>query len=643
MRACGSHSASLNRVCGVFGVIRPSGITPADQTAFDAVGALLKHRGPDGDGFMTTERALLGMHRLSIIDIDHGWQPFWSEDGQVGVLGNGEIYNAAELREGLLGRGHTLKTHSDIEVVAHLFEESGLDCAKQLRGMFALVVLDNRATEVVLIRDRLGEKPLSYTRQGDALFFASEQAPLVNAGVVPLRLDDEVLPQYLLHGFVPEPRSIIAGIEKVPAAHAMRISLDSGAVELVRYWDSLYFVGDRQLSTRELAAAVDDAVVAACASDVPVGIALSGGLDSSMIAAIAAREHPDLQAFTIGYNEPGFDEATDAAAFAAELGIRCHVTTLNTQTIADQFGEICGMRDEPISDIAGPALAALPRAAREAGVPVLMTGVGGDELFWGYEWIRHLAAWTTTYTDVSHPRGLTQRIGVTAPPSTPQGTVAWALSGAGIRTERDLERFMRRWSTDRSVPLPLYEFQYGYRRIIRTIKTLTNVDADFPAPEFFGTTDPAMKGAEYTWASNETYLRVNSLTQIDRLSMHYSVESRTPFADHRLLETVMSGRLDTTQVFEPTKTRQRAVAAELLPQHVVDRPKRGFTPPVRKWARAIWAANPEALSGQLIETHGSVNPSTMRAALKNPVDRMGRVDQMALRLMTLELWLRSLA
>lgn len=628
-------------MCGVFGVIRPSGITPADQADFEAIGALLKHRGPDGDGFMTTSRALLGMHRLSVIDVDHGWQPFWSEDGQVGVLGNGEIYNAADLREGLLARGHALKTYSDIEVVAHLYEESGLDCAKQLRGMFALVVLDNRASEVVLIRDRLGEKPLSYARQGGALVFSSEQTPLVKAGVVSLRLDDDVVPQYLLHGFVPEPRSIIAGIEKVPAAHAMRISLDSGALNLVRYWNSLDYVDDRNLSTEELATAVDDAVVAACASDVPVGIALSGGLDSSMIAAIAAREHPDLQAFTIGYNEPGFDEAKDAAAFAAELGIACHVTTLDTQTIADQFNEICGMRDEPISDIAGPALAALPRAARDAGVPVLMTGVGGDELFWGYEWIRHLAAWTTTYTDRAHTRGIAHRIGITPPPSTPQGIVAWALSGAGVRTERDLNQFMRRWATDRTVPLPLYEFQYGYRRIIRAIRALTDVDADFPKPEFYGTTEPVMKGAEYTSASNETYLRVNSLTQIDRLSMHYSVESRTPFADHRLLETVMSGRLDTAQVFEPTKTRQRAVAAALLPDHIMSRPKRGFTPPVRKWAQAIWATHRAQLTGEALAAVSCMPEDRLATHLARPVLRTGAVDQIALRLATLELWLQS--
>lgn len=628
-------------MCGVFGVIRPSGITSDDASAFEEIGTLLKHRGPDGDGYMTTDRALLGMNRLSIMDVDHGWQPFWSEDGQIGVLGNGEIYNAMELREGLIARGHTLKTHSDIEVVAHLFEESGVNCARQLRGMFALVVLDNRTSEVVLIRDRLGEKPLSFTHHAGAVYFSSEQAPLVKVGIVPLRLDDEVVPKYLLHGFVPEPRSIIAGIEKVPAAHAMRISLADGSTDFVEYWNSLEYAGDRRLSTHDLASAIEDAVVAACTSDVPVGIALSGGLDSSMIAAIAARTRSDLQAFTIAYNEPGFDEAVHAAAFADELGIPCHVTTLDTHAIADEFGDICGIRDEPISDIAGPALAALPRASAAAGIPVLMTGVGGDELFWGYEWIRHLAAWTTRYTDSDAQRGLAQRIGVTAAPSTLQGMAAWVRSGAGMRTEQDLIGFMRRWSTDESVPLPLYEFQYNYRQIIGTIRSITGVADEFPSPEFMGTRDPAMKGAEYTWASNETYLRVNSLAQLDRLSMHYSVESRTPFADHRLVETVMSGRIDTAQVFEPTKSRQRAVAAALLPEHVTARKKRGFTPPVRKWANAIWDANREQLTGEASAAASSMQWEVLAAHLERPVLRTGAIDQVALRIATLELWLRS--
>ena len=632
---------NLANMCGVFGVIRPSGIEPRDQSFFDAISSHLKHRGPDGDGYILESNALLGMHRLSIIDVEHGWQPFWSQDGSIGVLGNGEIYNAAQLRAELLQRGVIFKTHSDIEVVAHLYQEEGLACVQQLRGMFALVVVDKRSSEVVLIRDRLGEKPLSFTRQGSAIYFASEQTPLVRSGLVSLQLDDEVVAQYLLHGFVPEPRSIVKGIEKVPAAHALHISLLDGSSKLVRYWNALDFVSDRILTTSETSAAVTDAVEVACNSDVPIGIALSAGLDSSMIAAIASRQRPDLIAFSVSYSEGGVDESEAAAGFAAELGIDHHTITLQTYDIASQFAEVCGMRDEPVSDIAGPALAALPRAARAAGVPVLLTGVGGDELFWGYEWIRHLAAWTANYSAPEPKRSFKSHLRVTSPPSTVQGLASWAWGLGGLRTQRDLTTFMRRWRGESTVPLPLYEFQYGYRQITSQIRSLTKVSSEFPQPEFFGDTNPLTKAAEYTHASNETYLRVNSLLQVDRLSMHHSVEARTPFADSVLLETIMSGRLSSTDLFASTKATQRAVASELLPAHVLQRPKRGFTPPVRKWIRAIWNHNRSALNASVMSEVSSVRQYRAQRIIRSPLDHFGRVNQMSLRLMTLELWLRS--
>ena len=572
------------------------------------------------------------------MDVEHGWQPFWSEDGQIGVLANGEIYNAASLRKGLIARSHILKTNSDIEVIAHLYEEQGVECINDLRGMFAIVILDKRSNEAILVRDRLGEKPLSFTKSDGAIYFASEQSPLVKAGIVDLRLDNNVLASYLLHGFVPEPRSIIEGVAKVPAAHAMRISLKTGESTLVKYWDPMAFVGSERLTASDLSVAVEDAIVTATTSDVPVGVALSGGLDSSMIAAVASRVRPDLQAFTIAYDEPGFDESQMARDLAQHLGIRCHTTILNTTLIAEQFAETCGIRDEPISDIAGPALAALPRSAKEHGVPVLLTGVGGDELFWGYEWMRKLAAWTTRYTLNQHHGGLLQ---FSAPPTTLQGRASWVLSGGGLRENRDLISFMQRWSSPERVPLPFYEFQYGYRGITRAIRSMLDVEEPYPSPEFFGSLDPELKGAEYTVASLDSYLRVNSLTQIDRLSMRQSVESRTPFADYRTIETVMSGRIDALQVFEPTKLRQRAVAELLLPTSIVNRPKRGFTPPVRKWLHAIWTTNTPALSAPETIARSHVEPLALQKQLRRPVQKDGRVNQVGMRLMTLELWLQS--
>jgi asparagine synthase (glutamine-hydrolysing) len=581
------------------------------------------------------------MHRLSIMDVAHGWQPFWSEDGSIGILGNGEIYNAAELRQGLQARGHAFSTTSDMEVIPHAYEEKGLDFVLDLRGMFALAIIDRRRSLLLLVRDRLGEKPLCTFESGGAIYFASEQSALVRSGIAPLVIDREVLPSYLRHGYTPEPKSLIAGVEKVPAAHMLEIDTLSGARRLHRYWNDLSYLDSRPLSTVRLAAGLEDAVTATCTSDVPVGIALSGGLDSSMVAAIAARTRTDLHAFTIGYTGAAHDETEYAKALASDLGIPCHVTTLDTRQVASRFADVCRSRDEPISDIAGPSLAALPEAAHAKDVPVLLTGIGGDELFWGYEWIRHLAAWTTRYLATDQDLSLRDRLGFTPRPTTKQGFADWAMSLGGYRTQRDLVDFMQRWSRGNQAAIPFYEFQYGYRAIERAIRDLCPGSRP-PEPEFFFDADPLKVSGVFTHASNETYLRVNSLVQMDRLSMHYSVESRTPLADATLVELVMSSRLGSDDVFLPPKIRLREVAASFLPQEVINRPKRGFTPPVREWLRAIWQSNGPALSGDRTAALCGIPVDVLRSQLASPLTRTGRVNQVSLRLMTLELWLRGL-
>ena len=629
-------------MCGLFGIIRPGGTTVDDELALERLGDQLRHRGPDGSGYIRERAALLGMHRLSIMDPAHGWQPFWSEDGRWGVLGNGEIYNANVLRRGLQDRGHSFTTGSDIEVVPHLVEEHGLDAFVRLRGMFALIVIDRQAGEVLLVRDRLGEKPLAYWSSGDALYIASEQSALVRAGIVPLKIDRAMLAPYLLHGYTPEPRSLIAGVRKVPAAHIVRIRLSDGDLAEHRYWDPVDAIGDAELTDADLTAAIEDAIVSTCTSDVPVGIALSGGLDSSMVAAIATRARTDLHAFTIGYSTSGHDESALAQDLAARLGIPCHTTILHTDEIAGDFARVCGARDEPISDIAGPALSAVPRACHEAGVPVLLTGIGGDELFWGYDWIRQLAAWMTTYLAESAAGADVSRARFTERPRALQAQVDWVLGLGGRRADGAMRSFVSRGASPNSVPLPFYEFQPGHAAIRSAMGQLFGATESNLVPEFQGPARADLMAAMYTISSNDTYLRVNSFVQVDRLSMQYSIESRTPLADGDLVAKVLSGRLRSRDHFAPPKARMRELARGILPDDVISRPKRGFTPPVRDWVRAIWARNTCAMSGSACVEVAGLPASTTARWMSTPVTRSGRVNHVALRLLTLELWLRSL-
>lgn len=583
------------------------------------------------------------MHRLSIMDPAHGWQPFWDERSEWGVLGNGEIYNASALRESLRDRGHFIVSGSDIEVVPHLLEEYGIDAFTKLRGMFALAIFNRRDGEVWLVRDRMGEKPLSYWSDECSLFISSEQSALVRSGIVPLQIDETMLSQYLLYGYCPEPTSLISGVRKVQAGHVIRVRLTDGVSTEEPYWDPYEEVGSQPLGDDDLADALAEAVSSTCTSDVPVGLSLSGGLDSSLVAAIAADARTDLTAFTIGYAESGDDEAPFAQSLAHHLGIPCETRILSTSDIAGGFPTVCAARDEPISDIAGPAMEAVPRAASESGIRVLLTGLGGDELFWGYDWIRSLAAWSTEYLIESATGRNVTRPRFTSRPRSLQAQVDWLTQAGGLRTDAALRGFMSDGKSPSSISLPYYAFQPGFPRILQALRDLVgHIEAPL-APILQKSDDPAYVASSYTIAVLSTYLRVNGLAQVDRLSMYNSVESRTPLADAKLASRILAGRLVDKEQHLPPKARLRRVALRYLPPEVVARPKRGFTPPVRTWMRAIWAANEGALTAEKLIATTAMPPEATRAWMREPVLRSGQVNQVAMRLMTLELWLRSLA
>jgi asparagine synthase (glutamine-hydrolysing) len=624
-------------VCGIFGAINPSGITYEDGSTVDRLGRHLLHRGPDGSGSLTAPNAYLGMNRLSIMDVENGAQPFWSENQQFGVLGNGEIYNANELRLQLIRQGHTFHSTSDIEVIPHLLEIHGLKAIDQLRGMFALAILDKGTDSVHLVRDRLGEKPINYYQKGNVTYFSSEQSALVKSGLVEFQIDATQLPTYLLHGYTPEPHSLITGIKKVPAGSILSIRLQDGAIDIKSYWNPMDYVGFETLVPEVLTMKIQNALKVSCTSDVPVGISLSGGLDSSIVAAIAAAERTELHAFTVGYAASGFDESTDAQNFAKYLGIPCHLITLDSSEVAKSFSEICSWRDEPIADIAGPSMAAVARKAHEAGVPVLLTGLGGDELFWGYEWINNLASWTTKYLDRGKSTSL--RNYFSPPPSTRQGLADWLFNYGGIKNERSRVQFMKEWETENEIALPLFEFQYGHRRTQAAIREICGLA---PMPEFIVPKSPELVDAFFTTAQLSSYLRVNGLTQVDRLSMQYSVESRVPLSDHVLVEYVMSTRLGSHDSDKPAKSTLREAAKNMLPAEVLQRPKRGFTPPVREWLKLIWMQNQDALDADSLSHIPGIDIKAVRKHLERPTLKSGQVNQIGLRLLTLEFWARSL-
>ena len=622
-------------MCGVFGIVRGAGITDHDRADFARLSSHLTHRGPDGFAEMQHHGVLMGMHRLSIIDVEHGWPPFQSQDRTVSVLANGEIYNAPELAVKLRASGQTLRSHSDLEVIPHLYSAYGLEYASHLRGMFAIALLDVRRETLVLTRDRLGEKPLFYYRAQGAIWFSSEMSALVRAGIVPATLNVTELPNYLTFGYVPEPETMVTGISRVPAGHHLEMDIRTGSICPRQYWEPQTFLADRTPSTDQLEHQVREAIRLSVRSDVPVAVALSSGVDSSLVAALAHQSRSDIHAISVGYAESSSnDESLMARDLAHDLEIPFHRIELSTSDVSYSFEGVCQRRDEPISDIAGPGYDALARTARELGFPVLLNGQGGDELFWGYPWVVRLA---------EHAHKLAARGKANPIDAIPHqlGPLAnWWDDRGGLRTNRTIKQCQENTSGQSMVPL--YRLQVGHHAIGHQIARL------LPGQSMSGVLDyPQVNPATY-WGlfgvgMVDTYLKLNGLAQMDRLTMAHSVEGRTPLVDYRLAEYALSTMASEHVLHQPPKAALKGVASRVLPAHVLNRPKMGFTPPIREWIRGIWRTQGSSLKSPLLLELGAFDHRQLLRTIQTPIKHSGKVDQVSLRLITLELWMRGIA
>ena len=635
-------------MCGIFGIIDRKGLTAGDADLLKTMAACLHHRGPDGEGFHVAEHAAIGMRRLSIIDLAGGWQPLWNEDRSIAMVANGEVYNFVELRKDLESRGHRFNTHSDCETIVHLYEEHGRDCVRHLRGMFAFALMDLKNRRMLIVRDRIGEKPLFLAEQGDRIVFASELSALVGSGVVDFSMDPVAVHEYLHWGFVPEPRSPVVGTRKLPPACMLEISLDPWSVRESCWWTPLDR-GPIEGNPREvIRETLEDVMRLVVRSDVPVGVALSGGVDSSLIAALAKRHVTQpLHAFSIGYTTGGrFDESGLAADFARQLGIPHHITKMSEVDVVSSFARVCARRDEPISDISGPAYLKVMEHARAEGVPVMLTGQGGDELFWGYDFIRDGVAQT------HRKRALREgRLGISAyarpkpPVISYEGLIGWALSGFGVGI--GLQEWMRDRSTspDRMIfwdQRPMWRNASRAERTIGTPEYLESIrDSDASHPF----TDPRFKERPDLAATElllRTYLLSNGINQCDRLSMAASVECRLPLVDYRLVEVVMGLRMRMEDWRDPPKAWLIDATRDLLPDAIFNRRKRGFTTPWKRWMTAIANRHVMHLHDGELKRAGILSVQGVEF-VSNPFDVLGRPRPLSMPIIVLEEWARGMA
>ncbi|HEX7830404.1 MAG TPA: asparagine synthase (glutamine-hydrolyzing) [Thermoanaerobaculia bacterium] len=587
-------------MCGIAGLVTREPIAPELIARVRRMNAAQTHRGPDGEGEHLGAHAMLAMRRLSIIDPIGGAQPLYNEDRSVALIANGEIYNAPELRHVLEQSGHTFRTGSDCEVIAHLYEEHGVDCVAHLRGMFAFALWDASRRRLVLARDRMGEKPLYLYEEPGRVLFASELKSLLHSGLVPFALDPQAIDQYFHYQFVPEPRTPLRNVRKLEAAHLLVVDSDPWHVEDRCYWrmdDAPPIETSPAIVLRER---LEDIGSVITRSDRSVGVALSGGLDSSLVAALAARSGVALQTFSVGYEgRPPSDERHDAHSLAQHLGLPFHEVEISTREVVEFFPELNFWRDDPIADIAGHGYYAVMRLAREHGVPVMLQGQGGDELFWGYPALREAAI---------------------------------RNHGWRARFRGDRMFFYDRLSDFRDASGMRTQYAPAFA---------DEVDRDGPSRLFTFPRPWPDVDVTMTRLVCDTYLRCNGIAQGDRLSMASGVEMRLPLVDHTLVEAVVGLRKHRSDLRLPPKTWLREVAREFLPDSVLNRPKRGFAPPTRQWHDAIFAAHGTSLlDGALVE-EGVLRAESAAAFARGPFPDRATAP-LSFKALVLEQWLRQM-
>ena len=618
-------------MCGISGAVARAPIDGALRDAVARMNDALVHRGPDDSGRYESGHILLAMRRLSIIDLEGGAQPLYNEDRSVVLIMNGEIYNDKELREALAGRGHQFRTRSDAEAILHLYEDFGVHCVDHLRGMFAFALWDTRRSRLLLARDRMGEKPLYLFETGDELLFASELKALLRSSRVPFRLDPASVHLYFHYQYVPEPRTPVLGIRKLDAGTMLVVDTAPWTRREERYWrmeDAPPLHGNPAELIR---AQLDDVTRIVTRADVPVGLALSGGIDSSAIAALVAASRPEgFAAFSVGYaGRPPSDERRQAGDFAARLRIPFHEVELTTDEIVESFPALNYWRDDPIADIAGFGYFAVMRAAREAGVPVMLQGQGADELFWGYPELRRAAADS-----------------LEAARRQATGSAALKLGRSLAMLRHGLAAFTQAWRRP-SRQLPFYDRAPDYRMAAQGVhryyaQPFAERVASVDAAELF-CCDLPWPNVEVLLTSLicSTYLRENGVTQGDRLGMASSVELRLPFADHRLVETVVGLRKARSDSALQPKAWLKAAVRDVVPAEILDRPKRGFAPPIHEWHAALFARYGETLRGGVLENNGVLSAHGVEMLAGGPFPA-GAIAPISFKALVLEQWCRQM-
>jgi len=577
-------------MCGIYGIVSESGSALQYPDVLDLMGEALRHRGPDGRAVLRDSSAAIGTERLRIIDLhERADQPFSDPDEKVWLECNGEIYNAADIRARY--RDYPYRSHSDVETILPLYLDRSTRAISELDGMFGLAIRDNRNGTLILARDRAGEKPLFYARRSHEIIFASELQSILAYPTISRDLDHVAISEYLRLGYVPEPRTMFTAVRRVPAGTFIRFT--ARGEETVRYWDAESFTIEERTAEEaipELQRLIESAVTKQVMSDVPVGVFISGGMDSSILASLASKAIgvDKVHTFSAQFAEESYDESGDAARIAAAMRTRHVPVRIDEETLLQALQQVTGNVAEPLADAAILPTYLLARAARDH-VKVILSGEGADELFGGYPtYLGHKIA--PMFDSLpAFVRALLRRMVQNVPSSGRKVTLEYLLKRFVTDAEKPwIERHLSWFGT--GLPLDIHPSGPA------ALPDLPRVPDD----------RDALSGAMLL--DYRSYLRDNLLVKVDRATMLSSVEARAPFLDKYVTAFALSLPANLRVRGLTTKWVLKKAAEKWIPREVIYRRKRGLSVPVASWInRGLRSEVDRLLDPKRLRDQGIVN------------------------------------
>jgi len=620
-------------MCGICGVVSFQPNASVDRSTLLRMNASLRHRGPDDEGYYEDDQVSLAMRRLSIIDLYNGQQPISNESGDIWVVYNGEIYNFQNVRAALEQRGHIFKTKTDTEIIVHAYEEYGDECVTHFNGMFAIALWDARKRRLFLARDRLGIKPLYYWSGADKLVFGSELKALIHHPDVPRQVDLAALDLFLTLEYIPAPRTIYEDVFKLLPGH--RLVVEKGKLKVTQYWDVPYQpISQSEAECGEiLSGLIKESVRLRLISDVPLGAFLSGGIDSSTIVGYMSQSaNEPVRTFSIGFEDDTYNELPYAEAVAKHFGTKHHVEVLKSD-LTDLTEQLVTHFDEPFADTSVfPTFLVSKLASRE--VKVILSGDGGDELFAGYD--TYLAEKLDRYYG-RLPRPLRQQVfpkfaaGLLPQPAKKGliNKVKRMVEGGAFEPSLQHARWMMFLNSSEKNSL--------YRSDLRAT-LYDHLTTDF-FHDYFEKANCFDHLAQQQYVDIKTYLADDILTKVDRMSMAVSIEARVPLLDYHIVEFALNLPAHMKLHGWRTKSILREAVKNLVPGFVLEKPKEGFSIPMKHWlCTSLKPMMLDLLSKAALHKHGYFDHQVVAQWIQEHLEGRANHSHRLWTLMVFEMW-----